>query len=329
MRRNLTKARHKNLIMIQPHNLMTNWPDNLMRAQRGAHGSTTREAGPVARGPASPSKPGTRGDSLHGSQPHRPRAARREWLPQGGHEGWYIPSRPDEPAGDSTAWYASFWAFLRRPTSPTASARNGACRPSSLCRCTAETAPFPRSSSCARRPAGNKPTPLPHDTSLFDMRASLPPPSERVTLDGLRLFSVPAALIAASEPFLRRAATDVRAAMAAIQDASDVLRLLLEGGHSTIAGRIAGAFRQAGQAQIADEIVETMKKAGYAVRETDPFADGPPAVLRSTRAVALCQSCAADVAGDARAGSCVVPSCARAAWRPARLSQGRRRDLRH
>jgi len=25
--------------------------------------------------------------------------------------GWYIPSRPDETPGDSTAWYASFWDF--------------------------------------------------------------------------------------------------------------------------------------------------------------------------------------------------------------------------
>src|ERR1035441_2132791 len=26
-------------------------------------------------------------------------------------KGWYIPSRPDEVRGESTAWYASFWRF--------------------------------------------------------------------------------------------------------------------------------------------------------------------------------------------------------------------------
>src|ERR1700693_4538179 len=26
-------------------------------------------------------------------------------------KGWYIPSRPDEVKGESTAWYASFWRF--------------------------------------------------------------------------------------------------------------------------------------------------------------------------------------------------------------------------
>jgi hypothetical protein len=49
----------------------------------------------------------------------------------------------------------------------------------------------------------------------------MPPPSEMVQREGLRLFPVPAALVAASEPCFRRAATDVRAAMATIRDASD------------------------------------------------------------------------------------------------------------
>jgi hypothetical protein len=26
-------------------------------------------------------------------------------------KGWYIPARPDERKGDSTAWYTSFWNF--------------------------------------------------------------------------------------------------------------------------------------------------------------------------------------------------------------------------
>jgi hypothetical protein len=26
-------------------------------------------------------------------------------------KGWYVPARPDETAGESTAWYASFWSF--------------------------------------------------------------------------------------------------------------------------------------------------------------------------------------------------------------------------
>jgi hypothetical protein len=58
-----------------------------------------------------------------------------------------------------------------------------------------------------------------------------------------------------------------------------ILALLLEGGHRTIAGRLAGAFRNAGRARFADDIVRTMEAAGYTVRETDPFEDRPAIVL--------------------------------------------------
>ena len=82
----------------------------------------------------------------------------------------------------------------------------------------------------------------------------------------------------------RRYSTDVRTAMALIKDSSDVLAVLLDGGHSTIAGRLAGAFRNAGRERIADEIVRTMEKAGYTVREADPFEDRPALPLATREA---------------------------------------------
>ena len=39
-----------------------------------------------------------------------------------------------------------------------------------------------------------------------------------------------------------------------------------------VAGRLAGAFRRDNRAELADEILTTMKSAGHYVRETDPFA---------------------------------------------------------
>jgi hypothetical protein len=63
---------------------------------------------------------------------------------------------------------------------------------------------------------GNKPIALPHGTSLFDVRYAMPKDSKVVERDGLRLFSVPAALVTISEQHFGRAATDVRAAMAGV-----------------------------------------------------------------------------------------------------------------
>jgi hypothetical protein len=57
-------------------------------------------------------------------------------------------------------------------------------------------------------------------------------------------------------------------------DASDLLRLLLNGGHSAKAGCLAGAFRQMGRPALAGEIMGAMKSAGYDVWERNPFEAG-------------------------------------------------------
>src|SRR5215467_12333094 len=41
---------------------------------------------------------------------HRERLLKNGFLPEV-MKGWYIPSRPDDGKGESTAWYASFWRF--------------------------------------------------------------------------------------------------------------------------------------------------------------------------------------------------------------------------
>jgi hypothetical protein len=72
--------------------------------------------------------------------------------------------------------------------------------------------------------------------SKFDVRAAVPEQKDIEERDRLRLFSLPAALIACSPGFFGNNPTDARAALAVIRDASEVLNRLLEGGHSTIAG---------------------------------------------------------------------------------------------
>jgi hypothetical protein len=53
-----------------------------------------------------------------------------------------------------------------------------------------------------------------------------------------------------------------------------LLRRLLDGGNSIVAGRLIGAFRRVGRIDIADEIRAAMVGAGYAIREADPFVPG-------------------------------------------------------
>ncbi|MGY3644857.1 hypothetical protein ACVWW2_000148 [Bradyrhizobium sp. LM4.3] len=62
--------------------------------------------------------------------------------------------------------------------------------------------------------------------------------------------------------------------------------MLLEGGHTLAAGRIAGAYRLLKNARVADEIVSTMDRAGHKVREDeDPFKAPVPMQLAGVRPV--------------------------------------------
>lgn len=195
-------------------------------------------------------------------------------------KGWYIPTRPDEAPGESTAWYAAFWAFAAAYLE-SRFGRNWSLSPAQSISLHGGNWTVPKQLVVRSARARNKVTNFPHGTSLLDLRAALPAASDRQEKEGLRIFSLESALIECSTNFFSHHATNVRAAMATLRAPSRLLSRLLEGGHTTIAGRLAGAFRNNGRDDIADDIVRTMAAAGYNVRETDPFADRPAFVLPS------------------------------------------------
>jgi hypothetical protein len=203
------------------------------------------------------------------SRAHRERLLKNGFL-QEVMKGWYIAASPDD-AGESTAWYASFWAFCAAYLRERFGSDWSLSPEQSLSLHTGNHA-VPVQLVVRSPRGGNKATALPYGTSLFDVRAAVPEEKDIEERDGLQLFSLPAALISSSPALFERNPTDARAALAAIRDASQVLSRLLEGGHSKIAGRLAGAFRNIGRNRIADDIVNTMRAAGYDVREQDPFA---------------------------------------------------------
>jgi hypothetical protein len=216
------------------------------------------------------------------SRTHRERLAKNGFLKEV-MKGWYIPSRPDEVPGDSTAWYTSFWDFCAAYLNARFD-NNWCLSPEQSISLHTGNRTVPNQLLVRTPKGGNKPTTLPHGTSIFDVRYTMPREGDIVTKDNLRLYSIPAALVACPEHFFRQASTDVRAAMATVKDASDVLAILLGGGHSTIAGRLAGVFRNAGRDRIADQIVRTMKSTGYTVWESDPFENKPPIILDTREA---------------------------------------------
>ena len=76
-------------------------------------------------------------------------------------------------------------------------------------------------------------------TSLYDLKQrQMPPEADLCEKDGLRLFKPEAALVKVSEGFFARNPVEAQVVLAGIREASDLLRRLLEGGHSAVAGRL-------------------------------------------------------------------------------------------
>lgn len=193
-------------------------------------------------------------------------------------KGWYMISRPNEQEGDSTAWYASFFEFV----AAYCNARFGEAwylsPEASLLRHAGGTA-IPRQVLVHAKDGKNNNLQLRFDTSLFDYRArDMAAPENVVLQNGLRLLSLSAALVRATPTLYADRPLDMQIALAQIKDVSDVLVKLLDGGHSVVAGRIAGALRAIGRGEEADRIVQAMRASGYAINEHNPFEKAPLAL---------------------------------------------------
>jgi len=203
-------------------------------------------------------------------------------------KGWWMATDPSAMPGDTTAWYASFWEFCGRYCS----VRFGDdwhLGPDLSLLIHAEAMEVPRQVVVYAEAGTNNDLELPCGTNLFDYGARSFPKKEAITdRDGLRLFTLQAALVRVQPSFFQRHPVEAQVALAGIRDVSELLTLLLEGDHTTVAGRLVGALRRIGRDGMASEISETMTLAGHRIREVDPFEVNQqfPEILPRTPAVA-------------------------------------------
>ena len=188
------------------------------------------------------------------------------------YSGWFIISSPENKEGDSTSWYSSYWKFCAQYLNY--KYKNQWCMSAEQSLMIhAGNWTVPKQLIIKSPKANNFKTDLPFDTSLFHMKSKLPLKSEVEVLDGLNVLSLSSALVNASSNTYLQNATDMRTALSLVKSSSDILSILLSGGQSIIAGRLAGAFRNIKKDKIADDIIKTMQGVGYDVRELDPFND--------------------------------------------------------
>ena len=211
------------------------------------------------------------------SQTHRERLLKNGFIKEV-LKGWYIATPPDEQQGDSTSWYASYWQFCAQYLAE----RYGEgyyIAPELALQIHAGSWTVPQQLIVRTQKGTNHVTPLPHGTSLFNWGVSLSKNATIVSLQGIRMMTLPSALVYASPAVFKNNVDDVRLCLLMISDSAEILAILLDGGHTTIAGRLAGAFRNIGNKKVAEEIVKTVQSADYNVKETDPFETSAPAVF--------------------------------------------------
>jgi len=186
-------------------------------------------------------------------------------------KGWVISASPGTRVGDSTPWFASFWEFCVRYCRERFGNDWHLSPEQSLLLHSGNTA-TPTQVIVYSPKGTNNTIHLPFDTSLYDLKQKkMPLKGDIVDMDGLQVYAATSALIKVSSTFYQRFPVEAQVVLSRISDVGDLLRHLLAGGHSTVAGRLAGAFRRIGNVDVAEEIRSAMKAAGFTIRESDPF----------------------------------------------------------
>jgi Fic family protein len=197
--------------------------------------------------------------------------------------GWYIPRRPDEADGDTTAWYASMREFIADYAEERFGDRWHVNPEQSVLLRSGERT-IPKQVQIWASEGTNQTVQLLHGCSLFIYKAAKLLPSSPVQeCGGLRLVELPAALVAASPTLFVQSPMAAQIALGSLPDASDLLRILLDGPHPSVAGRLAAGFRAIGRVALADEIVGAMRSAGHGVNEVNLFEKPLPALLPGGR----------------------------------------------
>lgn len=208
------------------------------------------------------------------SRTHRERLIRQGFL-RDVIKGWLMSTGPQVHSGDTTPWYASFWEFCDRYCHDRFG-EDWFLSPEQSLLLHAEATVIPSQVVVNSPRATNNNLPLLFGTSIYDLKVKeMPPRDDLVEKSGLKVYAADAALVKVPDAFFQRSPIEAQIVLGAVRNVSGILGRLLDGGQSVVAGRLAGAFRHVGRVDFADDIVRTMKSAGYDVRETDPFVEQP------------------------------------------------------
>ena len=196
-------------------------------------------------------------------------------------KGWYICSSPSDNDGDTTAWYASFWAFVSGYLGKRFGKRYCLNPEASLMLHTGNTT-VPRQVTCVTIDSGTSTVNLPFDTSMLVYPDKNRVPTARVEVRGLQVWPVAEALCLAGPSFFVNNPREAEIALATIRNASELLPTLLAGDKMvTAAGRLAAAFEFVKRPDEAAHIQKAFAKLRITLKLVNPFELAEPTISPS------------------------------------------------
>lgn len=196
-------------------------------------------------------------------------------------KGWYLCSNPADQAGESTFWYASFWAFISGYLGKRFGSHYCLNPEASLLLHTGSTT-IPRQVTVVVRDSGTTVVKLPFDTSLLVYPEKKRVPKSRVELRGLLVWPIAEALCLSGPQGFKNTPRELEIALAMVRDPSELLACLLANdGLMASAARLAGALAFLGRHEDAARIVKAMSTPGQRLLPQNPFELGQPTLTLS------------------------------------------------
>jgi len=196
--------------------------------------------------------------------------------------GWYLVVRPDLAPGDTTAWYANFWDFLRLYLNNLYDKNYCLSAEFSLDLHVGSTH-IPEQVIVVANSGSGKPLQLPFNTSLLVYADPERLPAKRMEVRGLQVMAYEYALCKVSPSYFLKNKREASIALQSISDPTELIRTIVEFQFKAAASRIVGAYRFLDNIMMADKIKNALELVGFSVQETNPFTEAPVLRGRSFR----------------------------------------------
>ncbi|MBS0654425.1 MAG: Fic family protein [Verrucomicrobia bacterium] len=196
--------------------------------------------------------------------------------------GWYLIVRPDLAPGDTTAWYANFWDFLRLYLEHLYDKNYCLSAEISLDLHVGSTH-IPEQVIIVANSGSGKPLHLPFNTSLLVYADPERLPVKRADVRGLQIMPFEYALCKVSPSYFLKNRREGEIALQSINDPGELIRTIVEFQFKAAANRIVGAYRFLANTMMADRIKNALESVGFSLQETNPFTAEPALRGRSFR----------------------------------------------